>query len=114
MTTAIHPLPARFTDPDTSHEAAVGIQSKVGCLRGQAVDIVTRHPGKTARELDQLNNTEAEGAIRKRLKECECEGLIYASGKRKCSVTNKSAQLWWPGRRPSGVPYPYPIPPVFS
>src|ERR1035437_5304920 len=107
MTTIIHPLPVRSTAPETSYEAAVGIQSDVQRDRKLATDQVAKHPGSTAGELDDKNGT-PQGVIRKRLKECVREGTVHRRKKRKCTVTGNNAFTNWPG--PAG-PAVHQLPP---
>lgn len=91
---------ARSSDPATSHAAARDLVRSRSILSAQAraLEVLRANPGSTARELDTLAGT-LDGAIRKRLNDLFLEGLATKKGERKCTITGKTAQLWWPVKR---------------
>ena len=60
-----------------------------------AYSLVTDHPGSTARELDSKQEND-EGTIRKRLAELEKRSRIKRGAPKKCGITGRMAQTWWP------------------
>ena len=91
---------ARSSHPSTSHESARDLVDSGALNRGMrmARAVLLAHPGSTARELDQYADS-GDGAVRKRLNDLRREGLAHAKGRRVCSVSNKPAQLWYPGKQ---------------
>lgn len=88
---------SRRTDPPESHEAAHQITATGtrGHLTQQAIDLVHRMPGKTARELEKLNGLE-NGVVRKRLTDALHLGKVKKGPPRKCAFSGKSAATWVP------------------
>lgn len=91
---------SRREDPSTSKQAARGLidDGKLGNAMKIALHFVRRYPGSTASELDSLHGTEW-GAVRKRLNDLRKVGLAYTKGTRRCNVTRRSAQIWYPTER---------------
>jgi len=91
---------ARVTDPETSHEAAAD-QIESGRRDTHAMTIlgvVRRFPGVTYREAaDIAMMDEAVEAIR-RLDDLRKADLVHVEGKRKCGISGRTAQVWYPGR----------------
>ncbi len=91
----IDQLPARKSDPETSHEAAAKVELKPNqqCF----VRVVGRLGTATAKEvkafcISALGKTESEAeTVRKRQRECERLGFIETTGERRdgCQVYRK-------------------------
>lgn len=104
------------TDPPTSRESAEAMKAdprKLAGLQRVALDLVTRFPGSTARELAHNYLLEAEThvvdrglewariTIGRRLSELDRARLIHYSdmmGKID-PLTGRRAVTWWPGER---------------
>ena len=84
---------ARTEHPDTSHDAAEEVAGTLGSRCMQALQVLTRHPGSTARELDYFVGSN-DGAVRKRLNDLRIRRLAKTIGKRKCRVTGRAALVW--------------------
>lgn len=82
-------LPVRASDPDTSHQSAADDRTRLHAL---VVQLVTDHPGITAREANAMAGCE----IHKRLREAERLGLIREGSPRVCTVSGRLALSWWP------------------
>lgn len=84
-------VPARASDPQTSHDGAKSIASKRQLLRSKFVARV-REIGMpcTANEVAR-----GDESLRKRAGELVDDGLLAVTGTRKCSVTGKSASTYW-------------------
>lgn len=87
---------ARRTDPVTSHEAAREIAGSVAALETWAAECVASAPGLTQRELGARFCPDDLRRIGRRLSECARKGLIKRGPVRKCSITGRSAETWWP------------------
>lgn len=89
-------LPARVSDPSTSHEAAADIVSDGTQRRMQdiAYSLICESPGLTANELEAKYGYK-EGQIRKRLHELAVEGLIAPGDKRRSAVSQKNCLTWY-------------------
>lgn len=90
-------LPARNTDPDTSHEAArdiveSGMQAQ---QQAQVAAAVRRHPGLTSRELADAASMDRHKVAR-RLPELEADGLVVHGVPRVCKLSGKRCQTWLP------------------
>lgn len=90
-------LPARNTDPDTSHEAArdlvdSGTQAQ---QQAQVVSALRQHPGLTSRELAFSAGLDRH-MVARRLPELEAEGLAVHGAPRICSMSRKRCQTWLP------------------
>lgn len=95
---------ARASDPETSHAAASEITASGGRASQQraVVDLVRRHPGRTAGELARI---ESEGlpldpsrryyAIQRRVSEMSPR-WIRRGTPRKCPVSGRMATTLWP------------------
>lgn len=87
---------ARWTDPDTSHDAAEHVTrtGARGHQQRQAAEAVRNFPGKTSLEL-----AEAAGMCRfmlaRRLPECLTAGTVRRGQSRTCSVSGRRACTWW-------------------
>lgn len=78
-----HPAPAPHTmsraeDPGTSKEAAVDLvlSGRVKGAMAKALEVLQRHPGSTAAELDYAAKT-PQGAVRKRLNDLRTRGQAF-------------------------------------
>jgi hypothetical protein len=93
----VHTPAARESDPSTSHEAAEHI-TKTG-VRGhqqrQCAEAVKQWPGSTCRELAALSLIPNE-VLHKRLSECVTARAVRVGDKRECSVTRRTALVYWP------------------
>lgn len=90
-------LPARNTDPDTSHEAArdlvdTGTQAQ---QHAQVASALRLHPGLTSRELAFSAGLDRH-MVARRLPELEAEGLAVHGAPRICSMSRKRCQTWLP------------------
>lgn len=89
-------LPARTTDPITSHMAAADIVASGGASiqRRRAAAAVRLSPGRTSLELAHAIGIDRYELAR-RLPECEREGLVKRGDHRRCMVSGKQAVTWW-------------------
>ncbi len=83
----------RSSDPETSKEGAKSVA--VESQKGKALRLLKKHPGHTAAEYDRYNGT-PQGTIRKRLNDLAIDGLAFCRGTKKCSVSDRKAQIWYP------------------
>lgn len=84
---------ARPTDPATSHEAAESVTrdgTRARMMR-LALELVQKHPGRTAKELEQLSG-HSDGEVRKRL--LRHLGRVRNGEPRVCGVSGKRAMVW--------------------
>ncbi|WP_349984478.1 winged helix-turn-helix domain-containing protein [Stenotrophomonas sp. WHRI 8082] len=90
-------LPARNTDPDTSHEAARDlVDSRTQAQQQAQVESALRqHPGLTSRELAFSAGLDRH-MVARRLPELEAEGLAVHGAPRICSMSRKRCQTWLP------------------
>lgn len=91
---------ARITDPETSHEAAADqIESERRDNHAERVlEVVRKMPGCSYRELaDAAEFPEAVEVIR-RLDDLRKAGLVHAGDKRRCSISGRPSQVWFPGQ----------------
>jgi len=90
-------LPARNTDPDTSHEAAHDLVSSGLQAQQQArvLAAMRRHPGLTSREL-AANAGIDRYVVARRLPELLDAGLAVHGAPRVCSISQKRCQTWLP------------------
>lgn len=92
---------ARTNDPITSQESAKHVVTKLSNVQQRVLNLIQLYPNKTARELEQI----AEGTIipadnvHKRISELAARSSIYSPGKRRCSITKRTAQVWKAPRR---------------
>lgn len=89
-------LPARTTDPITSHLSAAEIIAS-GCAskqRRRAAAAVRNHPGRTSLELSRVTGIDRHELAR-RLKECESEGMVKRGDHRRCTVSGRQSLTWW-------------------
>lgn len=72
--------------------------SRLEGLRKHAVELVGKHPGKTARELATLSRFCAEDprVLNRRLSEVERQALVVRGAPRRCEVTGRRAVTWLP------------------
>lgn len=88
---------ARRTDPETSKAAARQLTLfELRDLRKWAADCVRKSPGLTQRELGDQYCPSDLRKIGRRLAECEKKGLVRRGPARKCSITGRSAETWYP------------------
>lgn len=90
-------LPARNTDPDTSHEAARDLVDSGAQAQQQAqvATAVRQHPGLTSRELAFSAGLDRH-MVARRLPELESDGLVVHGAPRICSMSRKRCQTWLP------------------
>lgn len=89
-------LIARRSDPATSHAAAEEIALHVSRLEEWAAECVKATSGLTQRELGDRYCPDDLRKIGRRLSGAERKGLIRRGPARKCSITGRSAETWWP------------------
>ena len=87
---------ARASDPATSHAAAREIAGHVGALQEWAARCVRLAPGLTQRELGARFCPEDLRKIGRRLAECARLGMLRRGPARKCTITGRMAETWWP------------------
>ena len=87
---------ARRTDPETSKEAAERIKPHLGELHRWAQSCVQEAPGLTQRELGAKFCATDPRRIGRRLNECELLGLVKRGVARKCSISGRMADTWYP------------------
>lgn len=92
-------LPARNTDPCTSHEAARAIIATGDRAHQQhlAYAAVRAYPGRTSLELSHLSGLERH-ALARRLPELIDRGLVTQGPKRRCTASARglNAVTWEP------------------
>lgn len=84
---------ARKTDPVSSHEAA---QSNAAIRHIQVYEVVKwlgMHPGSTTAEIAAVSELDRH-MVGRRMPDAEASGFVYRAGFRKCSQSNRSAQVW--------------------
>ena len=88
----------RREHPGTSHEAAEHMvhTGKLGKMMAEALRLLRAYPGRTAAEIEHAAGV-SDGRVRKRLNDLKKKGLASVSGARKCAVTKRNAQVWFPG-----------------
>ena len=89
---------ARTEHPETSKEAAWYIVDQLGELQRHAVEVVTRYPGRTLRELAELDPRCGKDTrlVGRRLNEVEKLGLVARGVVRVCAVSGRRAATWNP------------------
>jgi|SRR5581483_3072970 len=87
---------ARTTDPATSKAAARGVRKKLPNLVAWAAGCVARHPGMTSLEITKLEGEADPRKLNRRLGEAERAGLVCRGPVRKCGVSGKRAETWFP------------------
>ena len=88
-------LPARSTDPMTSHVAAQHITASGlrSLQQHQTLAAVRAYPGLTGQELAQASGI-CRYTLARRFPEVEEMGLIRRSEARTCAVTGRKAATW--------------------
>ena len=88
---------ARNTDPESSHLAAreITASGKREDQQHQTIAAVQRYPGLTMQELAARTNL-CRFMLGRRISECETAGKVRRGQKRKCTVTGRQAEPWWP------------------
>jgi hypothetical protein len=87
---------SRTNDPLTSQLAAAEIVSDLANLHDWTVQCVSESPGLTQRELGAKYCPLDLRKIGRRLNECEKLGRVRRGEARKCSLTYRLAETWWP------------------
>jgi len=90
-------VPARSTDPRSSHIAAADLGTS-GALRVQHAKTeaaVIRHPGHSSLHLSVLTGLDRH-MLGRRLPELAREGRIWRGPTAPCATTGKPACTWWP------------------
>lgn len=88
---------ARSSDPVTSHMAA-DVHTATGRRAEQqacTAAAVRAFPGCTMQELAEKSGIDRY-VLGRRISECETAGLVQRSSKRRCAVTGRMAEPWWP------------------
>lgn len=90
-------LPARNSDPITSHQAAehVTLTGKRAAQQQLTAKAVEQYPGRTSMEIARRARMDRY-MLARRLKECEQAGLVRRGQQRQCSVSGRQALTWWP------------------
>ena len=93
-----HPHPrelSRREDPATSHLAThqIAAEGTLGRMMKQALEALRDSPGSTASELDPRG---VGSIIAKRLNDLRKAQLATIGDPRRCRVTGRMAQTWWP------------------
>jgi predicted HTH transcriptional regulator len=78
----------------TSIKAFLEIAPSLGKREAEAVDLIRRHPGLTARELMRVAGITDANVLRPRLVPLCDRGVIVKGEQRKCAVTGKTAFTW--------------------
>ncbi len=88
---------ARATDPSSSHDAAEHVTATGLRAQQQALTIaaIRAFPGLTMQELSERTGI-CRFQLGRRVSECETAGAVRRMPKRKCSVTGRLAEPWWP------------------
>lgn len=89
---------ARSGDPSTSQAAAAATLATVSEVQEWAASCVRKMPGKTQRELAARYCKDDPRKIGRRLSECERLCLVRRGEARKCRVSGRMAETWWPAK----------------
>lgn len=94
-------LPARSTDPHTSHEAARHHIASGGRAAQQQMTVaaVEAYPGHTTLELSKRTGI-CRFVLARRASEVEEAGLIVRGQARRCNVSGRSSVTWHPPGKP--------------
>ena len=86
---------ARKSDPPSSHEAAARVEERgvAGRQRQQVIDAVWKWPGKTSKELAELDGELDRYQFGRRLPEAEAMKEIHRR------QDGSSELRWWPGEK---------------
>jgi hypothetical protein len=87
---------ARKVHPSTSKEAARQLvaSGQLGALQDHALELLRRWPDATAAELASFDAAPDSRRVPRRLRELVRLGKAIVSGKRRCTVTGRTAQTW--------------------
>lgn len=90
-------LPARNSDPASSHEAAdfMVASGRRAAQQALAAKAVEQYPGLTSLELSRKARMDRY-MLARRLPECLKEGTVARGQIRQCRVSGRSACTWWP------------------
>lgn len=88
-------LPARNSDPFTSHEAAAFMADKRAAQQAITAKAVEQYPGLTSLELSRRSRVDRY-TLARRLSECEEVGMVRRGQARRCSVSGRTALTWYP------------------
>jgi len=88
---------ARRTDPETSHEAASGVEWDGSASKQRRVCLlaVSMCPGHTAAEIARMTGLERHAPSR-RLPELRDGGLVKNGEARRCQVVGSNCLTWYP------------------
>jgi len=90
---------ARRSDPQTSHDAAANITTKLAGRRRECLELIRRNPGICGSEIEARNPQ-----LRKRIRELERLGLIAECGERKSAASGYRGKCWIvAGMRPAEI-----------
>ena len=94
---AVETPAARGSDPVTSHLAAEShtASGKRAEQQRMTAAAVREYPGCTMAELSQHTGIDRY-VLGRRISECETAGLVKRALKRRCMVTGRAAEPWWP------------------
>lgn len=90
---------SRKNDPVTSKMSAIDIveSGALSDMMQRAMTLVDNNPGRTAKELERIGGY-TDGQIRKRLSDLRRNDVAHTGEKRRCQITKKVVQTWWPGK----------------
>lgn len=84
---------ARKADPETSKAGARDARRRLSRAQGLALESVSRHPWRTASELEAAESLLGR-TVGRRLGELEQQGRIVRGPTRACRVTGRKAATW--------------------
>jgi hypothetical protein len=88
---------SRATDPSSSADAEAEINATGlrAFQQSQTVSAVRKYPGSTMAELAKKTGLDRY-MLGRRISECETAGMVFRGLKRRCSVTGRNAEPWYP------------------
>ena len=86
----------RSTDPSTSKQSAKEFAGNVARIDAWAIECVTETPGKTQRELGEIHCPDDQRRVGRRMSYLAGLGLIRRGDARKCTISGRNSQTWWP------------------
>ncbi|MCG7984760.1 MAG: winged helix-turn-helix domain-containing protein [Candidatus Thiodiazotropha lotti] len=91
-----HTMRCRSDDPTSSQIAAINLSEKEVSRQGSlCLAAVTLAPGLSAREMANRFSLDYH-MIARRLSEVEKMGLIKRGEMRRCKISNRTVQVWFP------------------
>lgn len=88
---------SRASDPDTSFESEAEINATGlrAFQQSQTACAVRKYPGSTMAELARKAGLDRY-VLGRRISECETAGVVFRGLKRRCTVTGRMAEPWFP------------------